>query len=183
MDKPGPISLMLCAVAALATLAVSVVFLPAAELLPAQINPAPRTSGESFLRELPGASDLMKSYANTGVEVLKMLPPPPVPEPGEKEDSSTEKAVPNQDLVQQWQSQLKENHGDKYSSLLIKNIEDNLGGQENVKSVLALMQKDKNYIYNAYALFMGLALLFAAIAIQAMGRWGAELKTILPAKK
>lgn len=176
MDKPGPISFALCGVAALATLFVSIVFLPAAELLPAQVNPAPRTSGESFVSTLPGAADVMKSYANTGVEILKMLP-----RPGEKE--AEQKPASNADPVAEWQTKLHDTFGPKYAPVLSKNIEESLGGDQNLKTVLGQMQSDKNFVYNAYALFMGLALLLGAIAIQAMGRWGAEEKTILPAKK
>lgn len=180
MDKPGPISLVICAAAALAALFFSVVFLPAAELLPAQVNPAKRGSGESFVSTLPGAAELMKNYANTGVEILKMLPRPAEKEAAEEGGKA---AAANQDPLTAWQKNLQEAHGDKYAQVLSKNIEDNVGGNENLKTVLEQMQTDKNFVYNAYALFMGLALLCAAIAIQAMGRWGAELKTILPAKK
>jgi uncharacterized membrane protein YjjP (DUF1212 family) len=67
--------------------------------------------------------------------------------------------------------------------VLEKNIEQNLGGTENLKTVLEQMQEDKNFVYNAYALFMGIALFCGAVAILVMGKAGAELKTILPAKK
>ncbi|HEY9790310.1 MAG TPA: hypothetical protein V6D22_07925 [Candidatus Obscuribacterales bacterium] len=37
--------------------------------------------------------------------------------------------------------------------------------------------------YVAYAIFLSLAMIFAAIAINAVGRWDSEEKTIIPAKK
>lgn len=37
--------------------------------------------------------------------------------------------------------------------------------------------------YIAYAVFMSLALIFAAVALNAVGRWDSEEKTIIPVKK
>lgn len=175
MNKPGPISIGICVVAALATLFISVVFLPAAELLPAQVNPAKRSSGESFVSTLPGAADIMKNYASTGVDILKMLP-----RPGQNEEASKQAAA---NPLPDWQKNLTETHGVKYGPVLEKSIEANVGGNENLKTVLEQMQADKNFVYSAYALFMGIALFCGAVAILAMGQAGAELKTILPSKK
>lgn len=172
MGKPGPISIALCVAAAVVTFFVSVLFLPAAELIPAQVYPEKRTSGESFVPFLPGADDLMRKYANGGVEMLKSLPTPPIPD-----------ELKQKDLVKEWETQLIADHGEKYGKELRTNIEAALGGPDNLKKVLELMNTDKNFVYNAYALFLGFALLAGAVAIQFMGRWGAEEKTILPAKK
>lgn len=157
--------MLICAVAALGTLFVSIVFMPAAELLPAQVNPEKRGSGESCVR-IP---ELMTQYAGVGIQMLQSLPAPK----GE---------VPS-DLLKSWQDELIKTNGEKYGKELAGNIQQSLGGEENLKTVLGLMHVDKNFVYNAYALFLGLALFAAAVAIQAMGRWGAEEKTIIPAKK
>lgn len=167
---PGPISMLICGAAALATFAVSIVFLPAAELIPAQVFPEKRVSGESCVR-IP---ELMQQYAGFGVQILQMLPAPVAQEGAE---------AAKVDPMKAWQEKLIADNGEKYGQDLQKNIEQTLGGDQNLKTVLNLLSVDKNFVYNAYALFLGLALFVAAIAIQAMGRWGAEEKTILPAKK
>lgn len=176
MGKPGPISLIVCAVFALAVLFVSLVFMPAAELLPAVVFPAQRTSGESFVPDLPGAKDLLAKYADTGVHILSMLPKPKV-------QGQLQAAADKEDVVKAWKEKLDTDNGPKYSEERQKNIEQMVGGEQNLKTVLELLHVDKNYLYNAYALFLGLALFAGAVAIQAMGRWGAEEKTILPVKK
>jgi hypothetical protein len=45
------------------------------------------------------------------------------------------------------------------------------------------LQKDANFQYYIYALFLGLAMTAAAIAINVIGREDAEEKTVLPLKK
>lgn len=167
-NKPGPISWLICAAAALATLVISLTFLPAAELLPAQVNPEVRSSGESCVR-LP---EVMNQYGGLGLQMLQIVPPP-------KAESET--AVSG--VVADWKKQLIEANGEKYGNELATNIQNAMGGEQNLKMVLEMLHVDKNFVYNAYALFLGLALFAGAVAIQAMGRWGAEEKTILPVKK
>ncbi|MBX9686012.1 MAG: hypothetical protein K2X27_04870 [Candidatus Obscuribacterales bacterium] len=166
--KPGPISIVICLAAAAATLGCAALFMPAAELLPAQVNPEARVSGESCVR-IP---ELMKQYGSIGVSMLDMLP---------KQPQSEEQA--GADALKNWEAELLKKNGEVYGKELRASIESSLGGEENLKKVVGLMNVDKNYVYNAYALFLGLALLAGALGIQAMGRWGAEEKTILPAKK
>lgn len=165
--KPDPISMGICLLAAVGVLVASLVFLPAAELLPAQVFPEKRGSGESCVR-IP---ELMNQYAGFGVQMLGMLP-------GPKPAADAQ----NADVMKDWKAKIVETNGDKYGDQVAKDIQQNLG-EQNLKTVLDLLQVDKNYVYNAYALFLGLALFLGAVAIQAMGRWGAEEKTILPVKK
>ncbi len=164
--KPGPISWLLCIIGAAATVIVSLVFMPAAELLPAQVYPEKRESGESCIR-LP---ELMNTYGSLGLKMLEMIPTP-------KPESQTPQ------LVKDWNAQLISVHGEKYGNELATQIQQSLGGEQNLRTILTILHVDKNFVYDAYALFLGLALFGGAIAIQAMGRWGAEEKTILPAKK
>lgn len=179
MGKPGPISTLICLAAAILTVVVSLICLPAAELLPAQVFPAKRDSGESLVQTLPGAHHAMKFYGEIGVQIMKMLP---LPQPA---------ADDKKPVMQDWQTKLMTDNGEKYGTELKGNIASKLGGDENLKTVLELLPVNKNvplgyeatFVYNAYALFLGLALFAGAVAIQAMGRWGAEEKTILPVKK
>ena len=55
--------------------------------------------------------------------------------------------------------------------------------QAPVASFIAGVQKDPNCQYYVYALFLGLAMVCASIAINVVGREDAEEKTILPVKK
>ena len=167
-NKPGPVSWMICAAAALATLVVSLTFLPAAELLPAQVFPEKRESGESCVR-IP---EVMNQYGSLGLQVMQVVPHP------KAEDANQVSAV-----VKDWKAKLIEVNGEKYGNELATNIQAAMGGEENLKKVLEMLHVEKNYVYNAYALFLGLALFAGAVAIQAMGRWGSEEKTILPVKK
>ncbi len=158
--------MVVCLAGAAIVLVSSLVFLPAAELLPAQVNPEKRESGESCVR-IPA---LMNQYASFGLQMLQMLPTP--------------KATVDQAVVKkEWKEKLVAVNGEKYGADVAKNIEQDLGGEQNLNTILDLMHVDKNFVYNAYALFLGIALLAGALAIQAMGRWGAEEKTILPVKK
>lgn len=171
--KPDPLSLAICGLAALATFVISVVFIPAAELLPAQVYPEKRESGESCVR-IPEIMNQYGAFGLTLLDIAKSIKQPISPK--EKEESKA-------DVVQLWQDELVKINGEKYGKDLAAKIPQSLGGEQNLKVLLELMHLDKNYVYNAYALFLGLALFAGAVAIQAMGRWGAEEKTILPAKK
>ena len=55
--------------------------------------------------------------------------------------------------------------------------------REAVAGFAGELQKDKNFQYYIYALFLGLALTAAAVAINVVGREDAEEKTVLPLKK
>ena len=179
MGKPGPISTLICLAAAGLTVLVSLICLPAAELLPAQVEPGKRDSGESLVRSLPGAHEAMKFYGNIGLQLMHALPQPQAqPNKGDAADAGD-----SPDVMTTWSKQLVAVNGEVYGQDLKTKIADNLGGQDQVKSVLELLKVDKNFIYNSYALFLAIALFAGAVAIQAMGRWGAEEKTILPAKK
>ena len=55
--------------------------------------------------------------------------------------------------------------------------------REAVAGFAGELQKDKNFQYYIYGLFLGLAMTAAAIAINVIGREDAEEKTVLPLKK
>ncbi len=167
--------MMIAVVAGLATLILAVVFMPALELLPAQVFPQKRVAGESMVPGLPGAMDLYKAYGKFGIDTLKALPAPQV--------SSSSNDGDKTDVEQAWKAKLIEINGPEYAPKVEEAIKQNVGSPEDLKNLLTVLQTDKNYIYNAYGLFLGLSLFAGALAIQAMGRWGAEEKTILPAKK
>lgn len=168
----GPISLVFLALGVIGVLATTV-FMPAAELVPAQINPAPRESGESPVR-IPAAMD---GFAKLGLQMIDLLP-----KPGVEENASTA-GKSSETIVADWEARIIKENGDVYGKQVIQETENRLGGRENVKKVIELMHADRNYFYTAYSLFLGLAMFFGAVAIQAIGRYGAEEKTILPAKK
>ncbi|MBY0360103.1 MAG: hypothetical protein K2W82_19025 [Candidatus Obscuribacterales bacterium] len=174
----GPISMALLFVGILATLALTF-FMPVAELIPAQVMPAPRTSGESPVRSEIAMSELAK----VGLQMLQMLPRQEEAT-GEKEFAS-EAAAPldKKAIVDQWEAKIIKENGKDYGQQLINSIEQSLGGRDNVEYVVQLVQTNKNFVYYAYALFLGLAMFAAALAIQAIGRYDAEEKTVLPVKK
>ena len=182
MQKPGPVSTLICLAAVIFTLLSGLVFLPAAELLPAQVFPAKRNSGESLVQSLPGASAAMNFYAGAGVQILKLLRKLPASRSARQPGNETP-ATSSGSVVSDWQSQLVLDNGKKYGTSLAGSIAARLGGDDNLKAVLYLLHLDGNFVYNAYALFLALALFATSVAIQAMGRWGAEEKTILPVKK
>ncbi len=164
--------MIVCLVAAGATFLLAIVFMPALELLPAQVFPEKRESGESCVPGFPGATPLLHEYGKIGLQIVQQMPPAAVPM-DEAAKAEAKKA---------WEEKLVTTNGDKYAPIVKKNIEEQLG-EQNLQSLLDLLHVDKNYVYNAYGLFLGLSLLCGAIAIQAMGRWGAEEKTIIPVKK
>lgn len=164
--KPGPISWLICAGAGVIVLVLSFLVIPAAELLPAHVYPEQRGSGESCVR----SKEVMSHYGNIGMQVLSMLKLPEVESKG--------------DLMGDWKKKLQETHGEKHAKTVSEEVSSALG-QANVETLVKLMSTDKsrNFVYNAYALFLGLALFAGSVAIMVIGRWGAEEKTILPAKK
>ena len=99
------------------------VFMPAAELIPAQVNPGAPTNGESPVR----SKELMGVFKDLGESALKMV-----------------------------------------------------GIQASMEDVV---KKDPNTPYYVYSLFLCIALVSAAIAINAIGRFDSEEKTIIPVKK
>lgn len=168
----GPISLVFLAAGVIGVFATTI-FMPAAELVPAQVYPAPRESGESPVR-VPAAMD---GFAKLGLQIVDLLPKPGV------EESAATAGKSSEDIVAAWEKQILAENGDVYGKQVIQESESRLGGRENVKKVIEIMHADKNYFYTAYSLFLGLAMFAGAVAIQAIGRYGAEEKTILPAKK
>ena len=169
----GPISLVCLAIGVIGVLAMTV-FMPAAELIPAQVYPAKRESGESPVR-LP---ELMAGFGGLGLQMLDALPKPQV-----VKNDATPAAEGNVDPVAKWEAQIIKDNGEVYGKQVIADVEKNLGGRDNVKKVIDLLHVDKNFVYSCYSLFLGLALFAGAVAIQAIGRYGAEEKTILPVKK
>lgn len=174
MKKPGPLSLLICLLSVAIAVAATIIFMPAAELLPAQVFPDKRNSGESVVQTMPGAKSLMGFYARTGVQLLQIF--------GKLPRTQTVPAD-SHGVISQWQEKLSADHGSKYGGELETGIVRTLGGEENLAAVLSLLNSDANFIYNAYALFLALALFATAVAVQSMGRWAAEEKTILPVKK
>lgn len=168
----GPISLVFLALGIVGVLATTV-FMPAAELVPAQVNPAPRESGESPVR-IPAAMD---GFAKLGLQMIDLLP-----KPGVEENAATA-GKSSEDIVAAWEANIIKENGEVYGKQVIQETESRLGSRDNVKKIIELMHADKNYFYTAYSLFLGLALFAGAVAIQAIGRYGAEEKTIIPAKK
>lgn len=168
----GPISLVFLALGIVGVFATTI-FMPAAELVPAQVNPAPRESGESPVR-IPAA---MEGFAKLGLQMIELLP-----KPGVEENTATANKS-SEDIVSSWEANIIKENGDAYGKQVIQETEARLGNRENVKKVIELMHADKNYFYTAYSLFLGLAMFAGAVAIQAIGRYGAEEKTIIPAKK
>ncbi len=168
----GPISLVFLAAGVIGVLATTI-FMPAAELVPAQVYPAVRESGESPVR-VPAAMD---GFAKLGLQMIDLLPKPGV------EENAVTAGKSSEDIVAAWEASILKDNGEAYGKQVIQESESRLGGRENVKKVIELLHADKNYFYTAYSLFLGLALFAGAVAIQAIGRYGAEEKTIIPAKK
>lgn len=165
----GPISLLCLAIGVIGVL-VMTIFMPAAELLPAQVYPAKRESGESPVR-IPAA---MEGFGKLGIQILDALPKPA---------TITDANTKPEDVVSIWEANIIKDHGEAYGKKLISDIETGLGGRDNVKKIIEILHVDKNFVYSAYSLFLGLSLFAGAIAIQAVGRYGAEEKTVLPIKK
>lgn len=173
---------------------VSVALMPAAELVQAQVQPARRISGESPVRLLPGAEDLMKVYADiaskavTGLASLRA----PLNAREEGKGNPNPPAVVLPDNFAQWETHVAETLKDDFAKEPAKQL---LAGQEYVaemkksvgdselQNLVDLYLKDPNYPYYAYGLFLGLAMFFASIAILAIGRYEAEEITVLPVKK
>lgn len=167
----GPISLAFLALGVVGVLGASVM-MPAAELVPAQVDPAVRESGESPVR-LPEA---MAGFAKLGMQIIDSLPKPGI-------DSDDAAAKSSADVVKDWEDKIIKSNGEVYGKTVVQDIENRLGGRENVQKVVTLVKQDRNFFYGAYSLFLGLALFAGAVAIQAIGRHAAEEKTIVPLKK
>lgn len=133
-----PLSMVLLLLGIVGTLAFTI-FMPAAELMTAQINPAPRENGESPLR----SEEIMKVFGELANNGIKML--------GFPTDADYKSSI---------ESRLSNPAGD---------------GEATVQGA--------NFPYYVYSVFLGLAMLAGAIAIQAVGREDSEEKTILPIKK
>lgn len=116
-----PIIMVLVAAFALLTL-VSTLFMPGAELLPAQVNPSPPQHGE-----LPRPTAIMDIFYDIGDAALKLT-----------------------------------------------------GHQGSIKDVIT---NNPNTPFYVYSVFLGIALVSSAIAINAIGRFDSEEKTVLPVKK
>jgi hypothetical protein len=177
MRKPGPLSALVCLAAFFTTAAVTLVCLPAAELLPAQLYPAARNSGESLVCTLPGAEAAMKFYAHSAVQILRLLGKLPDRQEAVAASQSTGQTISD------WRSRLVAEQGDRYGAEMEGKIKQEFGGDQNLRDLLYLLNSDRNLVYEIYALGLALALLSGALAVQAVGRWTAQEKTILPVKK
>ena len=83
--------------------------------------------------------------------------------------------------------------GNSITPMIFPKVIDEAGGNpqhaqaDNVQRVVEHPMQDdipgevRSYV--AYAIFLSLAMIFAAIAINAVGRWDSEEKTIIPIKK
>lgn len=175
----GPISLVLLLAGFLGTFALTF-FMPVTELIPAQVLPEPRGSGESPVRSQP----LMNELAKAGFQLVMMLPQQEMANDDAKEFAK--EAASKQDktaLLAEWEAKIIKENGKDYGQEIINNLEQTLGGRDKVADIVHLVQTNKNYCYYAYALFLGLAMFAASIAIQAVGRYDSEEKTIVPVKK
>lgn len=190
----SPTWIAVMALCAGATFVVSVALMPAAELVQAQVQPARRMSGESPVRLLPGAQDLMKTYAGiaskvvTGVASLRA----PVDAKAEGSGNPNPPAIVLPDNFNQWETHVAETLKDKdakdpaqqllagkeYVAEMKKSV-----GDSELQKLVDLYLKDPNYPFYAYGLFLGLAMFFASVAILAIGRYEAEEITVLPVKK
>lgn len=172
----GPISMAFLAAGTVVTLAATA-FMAAAELIPAQVFPAPRESGESPVR----VPDLMMAAAGGGVFIIDTLTGLRAPSPQGETGNPNPDQLDHPESYADWQKEVKEKiqpRKDYWSELQTA-----VGGQENLEKMVKLILTDRNYPYYAYGLFLGLAMFFSALAIQAVGRHDAEEITVLPAKK
>lgn len=174
----GPISMALLLVGFVGTFAMTF-FMPVSELIPAQVMPAPRGSGESPVR----SSEAMNEFAKIGLQLMMTLPRQE--EASDSKILASEAAHPldKKEVIAKWEAKIIKENGKDYGSQIISNLEQVFGGRDNVEYVVHLVQTDKNFCYYTYALFLGLSMFAASIAIQAIGRYDSEEKTILPVKK
>jgi hypothetical protein len=115
---------------ALATFACGVIFMPAAELMPAQLQHGPITPGLSPIRSY----DAMQTFRQIGDSICQAL-----------------------------------DVGPNLETTLSRPMQDNIPGEVRA--------------YAIYAVFLAGAMILAAIAINAVGRWDSEEKTTIPIKK
>ena len=186
----SPVAIAVMGICAGATVLVSLTFMPAAELVQAQVQPARRISGESPVRMF----DVMALYAQIASQSVTKLAAlrAPVNAVEEGKGNPNPQAVVLPKDYASWKTHvaetLKETDtkdpqkqvivGQEYVADMQKSV-----GDQNFQTLVDLYLKDPNYPYYAYGLFLGVAMFLASIAILAIGRYEAEEVTVIPVKK